>query len=287
MHIITIPTAVHNEAFRWQLDLFWFGQRRLYGRSAHKRTHAVIIRRNGPTDRRVQVLDWHSSIPHTLCESFFDKGLMAFRLSALPLNIQAGLQQILPQFADDDVLEVIDCDMVPFRAIDYTIGDNELIVCNAYERWHLRSLTKNRHVIAQYFDNGGGYYNGGFVPIIGKAKTFGMLLPDWIAIHIDILLKPYPYLIHWWAGMFALQAACQRCKIRMIAQDCCYIHGVTKLSKEQHIGHYSSPGDPFNKFAYPSVDRRRLDRRNLFYATIHKWLVQRPHRRYPVESRMG
>ncbi len=223
MHIITIPTAVHNETFRWQLDLFWFGQRSLYGRSAHKRTHAVIIRRNGPTDRRVQVLDWQSSIPQ----------------------------------------------------------------CNAYERWHLRSLTKNRHVIAQYFDNGGGYYNGGFVPIIGKAKTFGMLLPDWIAIHIDILLKPYPHPIHWWAGMFALQAACQRCKIRMIAQDCCYIHGVTKLSEEQHIGHYSSPSDPFNKFAYPNVDRRRLDRRNLFYATIHKWLVQRPHRRYPVESRMG
>lgn len=111
-------------------------------------------------------------VPHVMCEAFFDIPIMEYSSVALPINIQVGLAQILPQLDDEMLLEVIDCDMIHFRPCPLLrVGDNELLVSTAYEDWHLYSRTHNRHIIEPYFENGGRFYNGGFVPIIGKVKV--------------------------------------------------------------------------------------------------------------------
>jgi hypothetical protein len=219
---------------------------------------------------KVERLGWNSSIPHMMCESFFDLGLMEFKSVHWPLNTQVGLAQVLPMFADDAVLEVVDCDMLHFRPCQQQVSDNELVVSDVYESWHLRSLTHNRHVIDRYFENGGAYYNGGWVPIIGNAKTFRVILKEWIAIHIDILRRSYSEPVHWWAGMFALQAACEKAKVRMVGRDCCYVPGITELTATQHVGHYSVDS-LFDKRKYPKLDVVKFDNRNPFYAMIKAW----------------
>jgi hypothetical protein len=280
--MITVPVAVHTDKFRWQLDLFWFAHRRVYGRDARARAHAIIIKRNDVYDVKAERIAWRLDIPHTMCEAFFDLGSLANTGSlvsrkcgvAVPLNIQAGLIQVLPRFMDDQVLEVVDCDMLHFRPRGTSVvKPSELLVSAVYEKWHLFSLTKNRYVISPYFENGGRYYNGGFVPIIGRAGTFKRILPEWAAIHVDILRRDYSKLIHWWAGMFALQAACEKARVQMVDCDACYVPDANAISSSHHIGHYSV--DPaFDKRAFPKVDINRFPN-NAYYRVIADWIRSR------------
>lgn len=278
--MITVPVAVHRDQFRWQLELFWFAHRRVYGRDA--RAHAIVIKRHSIRDAKVERMLWKMDVPHTMCEAFFDLNSVIPRNSVpsakvrvgVPLNIQAGLIQVLPRFADDQVLEVIDCDMFHFRRCGCSeVKSNELLVSDVYENWHLFSLTKNRRVISPYFENGGRFYNGGFVPIIGLAGTFRRILPEWTAIHIDILGRNYKGLIHWWAGMFALQAACEKARVQMVGRDICYVPEANTLAPTQHIGHYSV--DPiFDKGAFPKIRIHRFPD-NAYYRMIKDWFRSR------------
>jgi hypothetical protein len=281
--MISLPVAAIDEMFRWQLDLFWFGHLRQYQGRAFEKAHAIIMRRNDFWAPKVDRMPWEITIPHSLCEPFFDLPAPVPHASlmyntpalALPLNIQLGLEQILPKFADDDILEVCDCDMVHFRPapVKY-VQDNELLVADVYENWHLLSRTSNRHVIEPYFENGGAYYNGGFVPIIGRAKTFRKILPEWIAVHINLLGQPFSKNIHWWSGMYALQAACEKARVHMIARDFCYVPGANQLTPTQYIGHYAI--DPvFNKRSYPQIDLSRFDPHDPYYRLIRQWIEHR------------
>jgi hypothetical protein len=286
--VITLPVAVHTDQFRWQLDLFWFAHRRIYGRDARARAHAIIVKRNNIKDPKTERMSWKTDVPHTMCESFFDlhrfvsrNMLPSGRLDvAVPLNIQAGLTQILPQFADDQLLEVIDCDMFHLRQWrNSDVKRNELLVSDVYENWHLFSRTRNRPVISPYFENSGRFYNGGFVPIIGRASTFRRILPEWTAVHIDILCRNYNGLIHWWAGMFALQAACEKARVQMVGRDICYVPDANTLEPTQHIGHYSV--DPlFDKRAFPKIEAEKLPN-NVYYQTIKDWLLTRNRSKCP------
>jgi hypothetical protein len=270
--MISIPIATHCGMFEWQLDLFWYCHRRVYGPQAAERARAVIIKRNEPSVPKSQHMAWNLDIPHTMCEAFFDIPVRPFSEFALPINIQVGLAQVVPLLRDDEVIEVIDCDMFHFRScIEPELDENELIVSTVYENWHLHSRSFNRAVIEPYFENSGKFYNGGFVPIIGRVGTFKRLLPEWIAVHLDILTRPLGDSIHWWAGMFALQAACEKARIEMIDRDCCYVPGANELSTEQHIGHYSV--DPtFDKRAFPNINARGFDLRNPYYSLIKQWI---------------
>src|SRR5262249_15880859 len=155
----SMPVAVNNEHFRWQLSLFWFAHQRCYGEhAAAAKAHAIVIERNEPSHDKVERMRWPecASIPHSICESFFDRGLMKYERLAVPLNIQCGLVQVLDAFEDDQLIEVIDCDMLHFRPHPrIEVGPDELLVSDVYEQWHLRSLTENRYVIDSYFRNEG------------------------------------------------------------------------------------------------------------------------------------
>lgn len=76
------------------------------------------------------------------------------------------------------------------------------------------------------------------------------------------------------AGMFALQAACEKARVEMIHQDCCFIPGANPLSREQHIGHYSV--DPlFDKRAFPNIREDDLDPAHPYYGLVREWLDHR------------
>jgi hypothetical protein len=269
--MITLPVAVHNDFFKWQLDLFWHNHKLTYKHLAKHKTMAIIIKRNNPQEQKIEQLQWDTDIPHIMCESFFDiLGSEAPGENHVPLNIQIGLQQILSRFNDDEIIEIIDCDMFHFRHHPFIdIEDDEIIVDDIYEPWHLKSLSTNRKIIEIYFENGGRFYNGGFVPIIAKAKTFRKILPQWIAVHIDIAKRNYSGEVNWWAGMFSLQVACEKNKVRMIAKDWCYVPGINQLTDKHYIAHYSC-SYKFNKKTFPSVDVTQFEH-NVFFDRLRSW----------------
>ena len=279
-HVISLPVAVHTAHFRWQLALFWFGHRRVYGANAAAKAHAILVRRNDFWMPPAASMEWDLDIPHTMCDAFFDVPSPVTGMSlmynmklilAAPINIQLGLAQVLSKFDDDQILEVTDCDMLHFRPCPVTyVGPDELLTANVYENWHLFSLSINRHVITPYFENGGQYYNGGFVPIIGRVATFKRILYEWIAVHVHILNQPHSERLQWWAGMFALQAACEKARVRMISRDFCYIPGINELTDSQYIGHYCVD-EIFNKRTYPQIDVGKFPD-NPYYALIREWL---------------
>lgn len=276
VHLISLPVAAHAELFRWQLDLFWFGHQRTYGMNAPAKAHGILINRNTAEAPKLERMEWNNNIPHTICESLFDTSDVMARLDknlhlAVPLNIQIGLAQVLDRFDDDQMLEVCDCDMVHFKPCPVTnIYPNEIFVSTIYEDWHLKSRSDNRHIIARYFENGGQYYNGGFVPIIGLASTFRKLLPEWIAVHIDILNHDYELNQHWWAGMFALQVACEKNRIQMVAKDYCYVPLANEINEQHYIAHYCVD-KIFDKRAYPHLDVSAFPD-NAFYNLAKMWL---------------
>lgn len=270
--MISVPVAVHIDLFKWQLDLFWFSHKEMYGANAKDKIHAVIIKRDEATDDKHETLEWDTDVPHSMCEAFYDVDSSIDPTNGLakPLNIQLGLLQIINTFDDEQVIEVLDCDMFHMRPHpDIFIRDNELIVFDLYEPWHLKSLSTNKNVIDIYFENGGRFYNGGFVPIIGKVKTFKRILPEWIAVHKHILQRKLDHRLKWWGGMYALQAACEKKKVRMRAEEYCYVPNINQMQESHYICHYSCD-QRFDKKKYPDIDVSTFEN-NIFYQRLLDW----------------
>lgn len=270
--MISVPVAVNINYFKPQLELLWFNHKATYGEQvARQKLRAIIVKRNTVAEQTKDSCEWAGDIPHVMVEAYFDVRTDLMREAYLPINIQVGLSQVIAGFDDEQVIEVLDCDMFHFEPHpELTIDDAELIVTDLYEDWHLRSLTDHRNVIAPFFKNGGDYYNGGFVPIIGKAKTFKTLLPDWIELHKLIADAQSDDNLQWWAGMYSLQAACENNAIRMRAMDLCYVPGLNALNENHYIAHYSVD-EKFNKKTWPSIDVSSFEE-NKFYKRVLEWM---------------
>lgn len=269
--MISIPIAVYNELFRFQLDLFWFAHKKIYGHSANKKTLAVIIRRNDSFDTKLINYEWKINIPKNICESYFDfDNTTSENGFLLPLNIQIGLLQTIEKLRDDQVIELIDCDMFHIKKHPkLNINHDEMYVSDIYETWHLFSLTKNKFIIEKYCKTN-KFYNGGFVPIIATVKTFKKLLFDWIYFHKDIVSSySEEKQIKWWAGMFSLQAACEVNKIKMIAQNFCYLPNIHEISKMHYIAHYSCDKF-FDKKKFPNINFNHFPK-TPYYNLIKEW----------------
>lgn len=273
--MISVPIAVYNKNFEWQLDLFWSNHVSVYGSDATKLAKAAVIRRNSGAQSKQEIYEWKAQVPHKMCESYFD---YVFGIkeggSLLPINIQVGLTQVLQDIPDGEVVELLDCDMFHLKkAPKYSPGFDEMIVSDIYEKWHLRSLTENRHVIEKYVGSNPRFYNGGFVPIIARAGTFKRLLLDWTWMHKDIVARyqgEQHRPLRWWAGMFSLQAACEVNAVKMKSIDMCYVPNVNQIKDSHHIVHYSV--DPkFNKKVFPKIDKSSFPD-NYFYKTVSKWM---------------
>jgi hypothetical protein len=248
----------------------------LYGKNAFQKAKAIVIRRNSLTDKRCEEFKWNNDVPHSLCESFADYDINLSKYeNPHPINIQIGLLQIFDEFKDDEqIIELLDCDMFHIKEHPVLeIEDNTFFVADIYENWHLFSLTSKKHIIKKYLKNEELYYNGGFVPIIGKIKTFKKVINTWIEIHKDILGR-FPAKEHeltrWWAGMYSFQAACNIEKIKMVTKDYCYIVPINNLENSHYIAHYSCDQFFFNKKNYPIIDYSKFPKNN-YYDIILNW----------------
>jgi len=276
--MISIFVADNKDYFKWQVQLFWFAHQSIYGDRANEKALAVIMDKDGSSGP-IKDTNWNISISKHSGINFGDYLNLENAAGGLKtINIQVGLKQVIDRFDDEEIIEVLDCDMFHLKAYpNYEIGDDEVIVCDLYEDWHMKSLSNNQHVIEPYFLNDGKYYNGGFVPLVAKAKTFRKLLDDWISIHLDIFNQQEDELIRWWAGMYSFCAACERHKVQMIAKDCCYIPSANNFEDSQYICHYSVDS-VFNKNRV-NDNLNNIDTSifpsNPFYDTIKKWLEVR------------
>lgn len=269
--MITIPIAVHNEFFKWQLDLFWYNHKLIYGDEAYNKAIAIIIKRNTSKETKPETISWNLDIPKKLCDSYFDYLNINENGYLLPLNIQVGLLQILNEIDDNETIELTDCDMFHIKKYENVeIKEDEFYVCDIYEKWHLLSTNENKHVVQKYLNTNTILYNGGFVPIIGLCKTFKKIIDDWISIHKSMVLNDnHEHLIKWWSGMYSFQAACQNNNVKMISKDYCYVPEINSISEFHHIAHYSVD-KLFNKTLFPKINSANF-LNNHYYKTIKFW----------------
>jgi len=272
--MITIPVAVNIPVFKWQSELWWWNHQKTYGDFAADKACLLVIDKNYKNETPLDT-QWYRSIPHKEATGVWTNLVPGVDLNlCMPLNIQVGLKQILSNFNDDDIIEVTDCDLCHFRPHpEISITEDMLYVCDIYEKWHMFTLTKNRHIIEPYFQHDGKYYNGGFVPIIGYVSTFKKIIHEWEEIHRDILIRPWGNDIKWWAGMFSLQAACEKARVTMVAKDWCYVPQVNQLSESHYTCHYSVD-KTFNKRIFPHIDVSKFPD-NLFYNRVKEWMTTR------------
>jgi len=277
--MISVPIAAHIKYFEWQVDLFWYCHRKLYNEQAFKKALVTVCSRNFYWEKKKDRLLWKTDVPHVMTESFFDyvaakinyKDFQGFT-EYLPINIQYSLLQCIDHFNQDDIIELLDADMFHFKEHPkFEPQDNEVIVDSVYENWYLKSKSTNRIVLSKYVNTGNNSYNGGFVPIIARAKTFRKILEDWIRIHIDILRRKFvDKKIYWWAGMYSFQAACSLNHVKMLHKDLVYVPSVNDFRENHYIAHYSG-ADSFSKRIFPRVNPDSFEL-NPAFDMIREWL---------------
>lgn len=271
--MISIPIAVYNGLFEWQLDLFWKQHKKVYGNDAYKKTLAVIIERNKMVEKKNSDFNWNIDVPKKICLAHFDCVPKSKKEFFMPLNIQVGLLQVIDMFDDEEVIELLDCDMFHIKPFnEEKINDDEFFVSTIYEEWHLKSLSSNKHIVEKYLVDGHGSYNGGFVPIIGKAKTFKKILNEWVDLHIKMVndhLGAEFELTRWWCGMYSFQAACANNNIKMIDRDWVYIPPANNLTENHYICHYSCDKF-FSKKKFPKTNPEYYPK-NAYYDAVKDW----------------
>lgn len=284
--LISLPVGVLiKQSFRHQASLFWYAHQQVYGDEARNRAKVLWVENNLETEPRETDLSWltHLGAPFAVTKPYYEVFDCPSHGVNVPLNIQAALAQVIDDYHPDQLIEILDCDMLHLRsAPSFAVTNDEILVDPIYESWHLHSRGQHRDVIAKYLKHGDHYFNGGFVPIIGRAGTLKKILQGWIDIHIDILQRSFPEKIKWWAGMYALQAACENAQVTMRGLDATYIPGKNQLAESHHIAHYSvdkifdkkKPGWPYLDVSeFPS---------NIYYEFIRQWL----HTQEPLKPKL-
>jgi hypothetical protein len=267
--MITVPIAVNNDFFKRQLDLFWFNHYKIYGENVFEKAFPVVILQDKTN------FDFSLDIPHILVSDwscYFPD--IKYHGGLSPLNMQIGLLEAIKYFNENEILELIDCDMFYIKQPPpITIDNDEFIVCDFYENWHLKSNEDNKHIINKFLIKNYYKYNGGFVPIIGKVKTFKKILNDWIFFHIKIFNSLTDPRLQWWAGMYAFQIACANNKIKMKNLDTCYFPNINQLNNNHYICHYSC--DKIFDKSKMLVDITNFDSSNfpqdIYYNSVKDW----------------
>lgn len=271
-HMLSIPVPVHNSIFEWQMNLFWFFHKLTYGRNAYNKVLAAVVERNTIADAPVTRFAWNLDIPHCMVVPFFDyRADLAGDHIHLCLNTQTALAQLLDKLDDNQVVELLDCDMMHVRpAPRFEVGPDVLVVADIYEGWHLKTKSDNRSIVEKYLNGPGSFYNGGYLPIIGLVSTFRKIMDDWINVYLDILHdRELGELHRWWGGMYALQVACERNYVQMIGKDILFVPGINQLSSKHYVVHYCV--DPvFKKKQFPNIDRTAIFG-NSYYDRILYW----------------
>ncbi len=276
MNVVSVPSAVHTDYFKWQLEFLWYGHQKQYGESAKNKLFAVVAKRNTAKDDIIETLQWDTTAPCQMVDSFFDQFKNDSRVDGnnaihQPLNIALAALAAVNKFSDDTILEVMDCDLVHFRPHpNIEVKDGELIVWTSCENWFLKSLSTHKYMMDIYTKGNTKHYIGGFVPIIGTVKTFKQILPDWIDILIHMNTLKHTREVMWWNCMYAFNAACERQQINMIDKKLCYVPAIDPILDTNYIAHYSCD-NRFHKYSYPNISTTKF-LQNEFYSLAHEWL---------------
>jgi hypothetical protein len=276
--MLTILNSVNNDYYKWQTELFSFNQIKTYGENAKNNCLIVLPKRNDPKEKKLDTFPWNINNKNILVNAYFDLKNIEIKHdpNLNPINIQTGLLQIIDDLDNEETIEILDCDMFHFKkSCLVEAKENEIIACDVYENWHLKSMSDNINVISKYTNFKKDYYNGGFLPLIAKVKTFKKFIMDWICIHHDISKNEKSDLIRWWGNMFAIQAACEINKIKMISKDIVYIPMANTISDSHYVCHYSVD-NKFNKHDFPNINTLCFEK-NIFYERISSWLQYRNH----------
>jgi hypothetical protein len=276
--MISVPIAVCAGNFGFQLDLFWHQHQKIYGVHAWRKALALVVDKNEPHEKSHTVLPWAINMPYSMVKSCFDflnLEQIQDRL-IVPVNIQVALIQVLDKFDDDEVIELLDCDMFHLKPHPKIEIRDEVVVSDVYENWHLKSLTDHKHVINPFLVKDHGAYNGGFVPIIAKAKTFKKIAISWLQAHKQVFQNTESNELKWWAGMYALQVACANHHVHMRHEDLVYIPGFNEYKPQHYISHYSCD-TRFNKKLIKNINDVKTESflENDFYRAVKEWFELR------------
>ena len=128
--MISMPVAVCAGNFWLQLDLFWYHHKKIYGFNAHRKALALVINKNQPNEPKHTKLPWDIDVPHVMTNSCFDfLNLENIEdRTIVPLNIQTGLLQVLSNFDDEEIIELLDCDMFHMKKHPQLNIKDELVV---------------------------------------------------------------------------------------------------------------------------------------------------------------
>jgi hypothetical protein len=281
--MVSIPIAVCAGNFGLQLDLFWHQHQKVYGVGAWRKAVALVVDKNAPDETSHKALPWRLNLPHVIVKSCFDflNIEQIYDRLIVPLNIQSALIQTIGQFDDDEIIELLDCDMCHLKKHPHLNIKDEVVVSNVYESWHLKSLSEHKHLIEPLLTKHHGAYNGGFVPIIAKAKTFKKILITWLQAHKQIFQSTSSKDFKWWAGMYALQVACANHQVVMRHEDVVYVPGFNEYKSWHYISHYSCDSR-FNKKIIKSVDDVDFSQflENDFYRAVKSWVNMRKENGY-------
>lgn len=274
--MISIPTVVNKPTFSLQLDLLWYQHQKIYGPQAWRKVLATVINKNEKDEEPIKTLPWDIDVPHAIVDSFHDF-INLENINYTPLNTVVGLYQVLKYFEDEEILEVIDCDQFHmYRHPKFVVSDNELIVDAVSEEWFLKSTSQLSFHITPWLIPQHGQWNGGWMPIIGKVKTFKAIMVDWIQSTKKCFMTISDQKQNWWASMYGFQIACANNNIKMTHREMVYLPGFNSIKPEHYICHYSVDSK-YKKWEMNTIDDIKQDQfeDNLFYNSIKNWIKTR------------
>jgi hypothetical protein len=273
--MITIPIAVPNKLFQWQASLFQFAQEKVYGPLAYDNSRIVIVKQNHHNHPLVNDVNWDLRIPYFMVDSIYQANPHLSHIYNVAVNVLYGVKQILQEIPGDQVINIIDCDVIPLRPYTGPLPqENEMICCDYYNPWHMKLLPgeENYPVIEPYLTHDNHQYmNGGFVPMMIRKNTLAKVIDDAIEFSLKVVKENEDNPKGWWAAMFGLNAALHNHKVKMISQDNCYFPHMNEYDAEKHYwAHYSC--DPkFHKGSFPNLNFKEFPH-NPFYDMIRLWM---------------
>lgn len=276
--MITIPVAAPNKLFQWQLSLFEYNQKKVYGDEAWFNTMSCIVDRNSH-QQPISSVPWNISLPskivpgiHSILKKQQDHHYY------VAANVFFALKPIIEHLHSEEVVCIIDCDVIPLKKYDGVMPtEDTVITCNEYEDWHMlmsKPGKQNYSTVEPFLKHDDhNYMDGGFIPILIKVSTLRRIIDDVIDLTIKIVDENKDDPKGWWCQMFAFQIAIHNHRIKAIPQSNTYFPGRHELKRDKHyFAHYST--DPkFKKGAFPRINFTEFPN-NLFYERVLDWMYR-------------
>lgn len=274
--MITVPIAAPTRVFQWQISLFQFAQRTVYGEhDAQQRSRILIVDRNAHAPIVTDVT-WDMRLPYQLV-----RGIHAILPPTdthehfVVANVFFALRDVLLSWHDETVLCITDADVVPLQRYAGPLPDDtSIITCNYYEDWHMRcSRPEKENFIVAYpylTHHEYHYMDGGFVPVLIRVKTLKRIIDDVVQTTLELVRAQQGKPFGWWAQMLALQIVCHNHRIRCLGFDNTYFPGVNQYHPTRHyFAHYSC--DPkFRKSTFPNHNVAHFPD-DAFYRIVRQW----------------